>query len=155
MTKGEQFIAKAKGLNRKAWFELALKTFDRIAIAGGPNSGKTTLCRLVKGRPVFHTDEHKHLAWEAVPHAVIAEILNESAIKQFVVEGVQVPRTLRKGLEVDAVLWLNEALEPNSKGQEAMRKGCQTVLAEWYATHKDVPVLQAPAVKTSEDNDDE
>lgn len=150
---GKEFIAKASKLNRKGWFKLVLKTFPRVAIAGGPNTGKTTLSRMVGGRPVYHTDDHRGLAWEAVPHAVIAEVLDQTGggREPFVVEGVQVPRTLRKGLVVDAVVWLDEPLEEESKGQATMRKGCATVLADWFKDNKDVPVLQAPRVSQTQE----
>lgn len=151
-----EFIKKASGLNRRAWFELALKTYPRIAICGGPNVGKTTLARMVKDRPVIHTDSFMERSWEAVPHAVIAKVYDETGGGKdpFVIEGVQAPRTLRKGLEVDAVLWLDQPLEPESKGQASMRKGCMTVLADWFADNKHIPVLQAPAIAAEEEKND-
>ena len=143
--------------NRKAWFRDVLAKYKRIAICGAPNTGKTTLSRLAD-RPVIHTDDYRTRTWEAVPHAVIADVLDVAKDSdRYVVEGIQVPRCLRKGMEVDAVVYLAEPLEENSKGQAAMGKGAFTVLADWYATHKDVPVLQAPPIPESEradlDND--
>jgi ABC-type thiamine transport system ATPase subunit len=139
-------------MNRKAWFKEQLKKYDRIAVAGGPKAGKTTLCRLVRDRTVIHTDSFMHDTWENVPRAVIADIVKTSP-QRFVVEGVQVPRCLRKGLEVDAVLWLDEPLEKLSPRREGMRKGCLTVFADWYKDHKDVHVLQAPPVAKDSTND--
>ncbi len=140
-----EFASSICKLNRKAWFAEVLKRYDRIAIVGGPRSGKSVLSRQ-SNRPTIHTDDYRHRSWEAVPHAVIADILELDDPERFIVEGVQVPRTLRKGLKVDVVVVLMEPLETLSTRQEGMRKGVVTVLADWFKDHKDVPVLQAPAV---------
>jgi dephospho-CoA kinase len=147
----EQFIAHIAGMNRKAWFNAVLGNYNRIAIVGGPRAGKTTLSRLTD-RPVIHTDDYRDRSWEAVPHAVIADVLDLQG-DRFIVEGVQVARALRKGLEVDVVLVLNEPLSELTPRQEGMRKGVMTVLADYYKDHKDVPILQAPAVTDLEKNE--
>ena len=146
-------------MNRKAWFADVLKRYNRIAIVGGPRSGKTTLARLAD-RHVIHTDDYRTRSWEAVPHAVIADIRDLEADSlsrgnRWIIEGVQVARALRKGLEVDVVLVLNEPLEDLTTRQEGMRKGVMTVLADWYKDRKDVPILQAPAVADIEKNETE
>ena len=151
MTK-EQLIEHVKGMNRKAWFAEVKKHYPRIAIVGGPRAGKTTLSRLTD-RPVIHTDDYRTRSWESVPHAVIADVLDIDNRNGFIVEGVQVARALRKGLEVDVVLVLNEPLNELTPRQEGMRKGVMTVLASWFADHKDVPILQAPAVTDLEKNE--
>jgi hypothetical protein len=143
MTK-EQSLKHVAGMNRKAWFKEVLKQYKRIAIVGGPRAGKTTLARLAD-RPVVHTDDYRHRSWDAVPYAVIADV-KDLDNDRFIVEGVNAPRALRKGLEVDVVLVLNEPIEALTPRQEGMRKGVMTVLADWYKDHKDVPVMQAPAV---------
>ena len=137
-------------MNRKAWFADVLRRYNRIAIVGGPRAGKTTLARLAD-RHVIHTDDYRTRSWEAVPHAVIADIRDLEADSlsrgnRWIIEGVQVARALRKGLEVDVVLVLNEPLEDLTTRQEGMRKGVMTVLASWFADHKDVPIMQAPPV---------
>lgn len=146
-------------MNRKAWFADVLKRYNRIAVVGGPRAGKTTLARLAD-RHVIHTDDYRTRSWEAVPHAVIADIRDLEADSlsrgnRWIIEGVQVARALRKGLEVDVVLVLNEPLEDLTTRQEGMRKGVMTVLADWYKDHKDVPILQAPAVADIEKNETE
>lgn len=137
-------------MNRKAWFADVLRRYNRIAIVGGPRAGKTTLARLAD-RHVIHTDDYRTRSWEAVPHAVIADIRDLEADSlsrgnRWIIEGVQVARALRKGLEVDVVLVLNEPLEDLTTRQEGMRKGVMTVLASWFADHKDVSIMQAPPV---------
>lgn len=146
-------------MNRKAWFADVLRRYNRIAIVGGPRAGKTTLARLAD-RHVIHTDDYRTRTWEAVPHAVIADIRDLEADSlsrgnRWIIEGVQVARALRKGLEVDVVLVLNEPLEDLTTRQEGMRKGVMTVLADWYKDRKDVPILQAPAVADIEKNETE
>ena len=131
-------------MNRKAWFADVLKKYNRIAIVGGPRAGKTTLARLAD-RPVIHTDDYRHLSWDRVPWAAIDDIKDIDGVR-WIVEGVNAPRALRKGLEVDVVLVLNEPLEDLTTRQEGMRKGVMTVLASWFADHKDVPIMQAPPV---------
>ncbi len=121
------------------WFRLKLLEFPRIAIAGGPRTGKTTLSRIVVDRPVEHTDDYMQYAWEDVPPLVIHKLAN---VPRFVVEGVQVPRCLRKGLRVDAVVWLDQPLVPLSEGQRTMMKGVRTVFLQWCATNENVPVIQ-------------
>ena len=66
--------------------------------------------------------------WSEVPYGVL-EALEGS--ESFIVEGVQVPRTLRKGLEVDVVLYMPQPRHELSSGQAAMAKGLNTVLLKW------------------------
>lgn len=112
------------------WFDELLRKYNRLAIAGGPHVGKTTLARLVTDRPVVHTDDLMHLDWDTVPPAIIVACATH---ERFVVEGVQVPRALRKGLTVDAVVWLDRPHTPLSKGQAAMSKGVLNVFCQWRA----------------------
>ena len=110
-----------------------LARFRRIAITGAPRAGKYTLARdLDDGRLAVHTDDYRHLPWSEVPGAVL-EALEGS--ESFIVEGVQVPRTLRKGLEVDVVLYMPHPRHELSSGQSAMAKGLHTVLLDWRANY--------------------
>lgn len=135
--------------NRKAWFLDVLKKYNRVAVTGAPRCGKSTLVRLVKDRPVVGTDDYRNRSWAAVPHAVIADVLDlvhDKETPKFVIEGVQVPRALRKGLEVDCVVVLMEPLAEQTPRQIALGKGLMTTLADWFKDHKNVPMLQAPPV---------
>ena len=101
----------------------------RVAIVGGPRTGKTTMASYVRDRKVYHTDDFMHLDWKDQPDFIIQLLKDQST---YVVEGVQVARALRKGLPVDAVIFLrNPKLELNVK-QEAMRKTVDKVFTEWY-----------------------
>lgn len=143
--------------NRKQWWKDVLAKHDRIAVVGGPRTGKTTLSRLtVDRRPVIHTDEFKRAAWDAAPHLAIAEVHERTAGEKqpkFVIEGTRAVSCLRRGLAVDAVVVLMEPLQELTPGQDRMRKATITKLASWYATHKDVPVLQAPPIPEDERSD--
>lgn len=110
----------------------------RIAIVGGPRTGKSRLASLVADRPVICTDRFSYLGWGDVPAAVIAQC---TALPSFVLEGIQVARALRSGLVVDAVLYLDEPKAEQSKGQITMGKGVSTVFAEWRAGHLGVHVV--------------
>ena len=112
----------------------------RVAVVGGPRTGKTTYAYNQTLRPIYHTDEAMHLPWEEQPLVWIERLKD---MPQFVIEGVQVARCLRKGLEVDSVVLLDEPYEPLTPRQEGLRKGVLKVFNEWREAHPDVPVLEA------------
>lgn len=120
-------------------FRAILRKHRRVAIVGGPRMGKTTLAGAVTDRPVIGSDAYQKLPWEAVPLKMIEDLRD---LDRFLVEGVQTARALRKGLEVDAVIYLSR---PNVKerktGQVAMAKGIQTIFREWRQANQDVPVF--------------
>ena len=111
------------------WLEL-LQKYPRIAIAGAPRTGKTTLSQRGDGRPVIGTDKYKPLPWGDVPLAMIRDVAGFHA---YTVEGVQVARALRKGLPADAVVYLRNPVVEQSAGQESMGKGIRTVMLDWLA----------------------
>src|SRR5262245_4436614 len=43
----------------RSWFDDVLGKYSRVAIVGGPRTGKTTLSATVSDRPVIHTDDFK------------------------------------------------------------------------------------------------
>lgn len=131
------------GKSRIAWFKQVLKDFDRIAITGTPRGGKSTLSKW-SDRKVIHTDDFKDKEWSEASQFV-ADQCNKLQGK-FVVEGVSVPRALRKGLKVDVVVLLVDPLQLLTKGQLSMAKSVKTVLDEWAAKNPDVPILIAPAI---------
>jgi hypothetical protein len=91
----------------------------------------------VTDRPVIATDSYMGLPWGDIPHKVIADIGDAEA---FVVEGVQVARTLRKGLAVDAVVYLTRPKAEVKREHVAMAKGIATVMRGWLAGAPSVPV---------------
>ncbi len=107
-------------------------TDPRIVIGGGPKTGKSTLSRVLDGA-VHHTDDLIGLGWSEASQAV-AEMTAEPG--PWVIEGVATVRALRKALAAtdgapcDVLIWLVHPWQHLSKGQLAMAKGCQTVLAE-------------------------
>jgi adenylate kinase family enzyme len=114
----------------------------RVCITGGPRTGKTTralrvLERLVEPTRVLHTDDLiERLAREpdgwSKASAEVATWFD--APGPWVIEGVAVPRALRKwlaahrdGKPCDSVLLLERAWFPLSPGQTSMTKGLLTV----------------------------
>ena len=113
-----------------AWFAELLRRYQRIAIAGAPKCGKTTLAMTVRDRPVLSTDSYMHIDWGDVPPIVIDAVKD---MPRFIIEGVQVARCLRKGLQVDAVIYLGRPHVPLTEGQSRMAKAVRTVYEEWLA----------------------
>lgn len=117
-----------------------LEQYPRVAITGGVKTGKTTLVEALElGREVLHTDDLAPLGWSEAS-AKAAEIVNAHQ-GPIIVEGVAVPRALRKGMKVDCVIWLGKAHVPLLAGQAAMTKGCQTVMREVQAADPKLLVL--------------
>jgi hypothetical protein len=114
-----------------------LSQYDRIAICGGPGTGKSTIANwCVKDRAIIATDDYRHLEWADVPSAV-AEAC--SLHSKFCVEGVQVARTLRRGLQVDAVLYLDVCMAPERR-RASMEKAIDTVFREFRQLNRTIPV---------------
>jgi hypothetical protein len=109
----------------------------RVAIVGAPETGKTTLANHLGVPVTYHTDDTMNQPWGDQPALYIDAC---RGVSRFVIEGVQVARCLRKGLEVDAVIVLSEPKKPQSIGQKAMGKAVHSVFEEWRAAHPRVPV---------------
>jgi dephospho-CoA kinase len=120
-------------------FAALLARYPRLAITGGPKTGKTTLSNTANDRRVVHGDDRIDLGWSESSLAMARDV-NEWP-GPIVIEGVQVPRALRKGMRVDAVLWLSTPRVPLTSAQAAMAKGVQTVFDEWRAQNPHVPVI--------------
>jgi hypothetical protein len=78
------------------------------------------------------------LDWSEVPHAAIRDT---SGKPKFVIEGTQVARALRKGMIVDAVIFLTHPRVERTSGQQSMAKAVATVFAEWRSKNPGVPVF--------------
>ena len=138
--------SRLRGLALNREFEKLLEQHDRIAVVGGPKTGKSTLCRrCVKGRPLFGTDTYKREPWKDQPAHILAMC---SGVSKFVVEGVQVARALRgskdgtaKQLEVDCIVYLTEPRIERLPGQERMAKGVATILRDYIAKNPDHPPI--------------
>jgi KaiC/GvpD/RAD55 family RecA-like ATPase len=121
------------------WFSQVLNTYARVAITGGPLTGKTTLSNRVTDRPVIHTDDFIVLGWSRDSQHVM-EFANETP-GPLIVEGVAVPRALRKGMNVDAVIWLDKRMGEYQRGQATMAAGVLTVFREWRGNNPRVPII--------------
>ena len=103
-----------------------------IVIAGGPRTGKTTLAAELGGL-VLCTDDVMSLGWSEASQRASHWFDGDADV----VEGVAVPRALRKwlarnphGKPCERVIWLAVPRQALSDGQERMRKGCVTVWSE-------------------------
>lgn len=104
---------------------------ERLAIGGGPHSGKTTL----GGNLARHTDDLiGQMEWSAASEEV-AKWFSESGT--WTIEGVAVARALRKwlvsnpkGKPCDRIIYLHGSFDELKLGQEAMSKGCRKVWDE-------------------------
>jgi len=107
----------------------------KIAIAGIPKAGKTTLSKEISNGEVFHTDDLiKTKEWSAASLEISTWFNKEGP---FIIEGVAVPRALRKWLRAhekgkpcDKLIWLKNPYIKLSPGQETMAKGCIKVMDE-------------------------
>lgn len=114
----------------------------RIVICGGPRVGKTRLSERLAGAAckARHTDdligalhpEDKAADWSACSAEVVKWFAEPGP---WVIEGVAAVRALRKWLEAnhgapcDAVYWSSQPLQPLTKGQSAMLRGCESIWA--------------------------
>lgn len=111
----------------------------RIAIAGWPRAGKTTLAEAFErrgGYVVRHTDDLIDMGWSEAS-AEVARWFDEPG--PFIIEGVAVLRALRKWKAahpgepppIDRLYYLPRGEFCHlARGQESMGKGCDTVLDE-------------------------
>ncbi len=129
-----------RGLALHKEFRALLQKHDRIAVVGGPQVGKSTLCRhCVKDRPLFGTDTYKREPWKDQPAFILGMC---HGVRKFVVEGVQTARALRKGLDVDCIVYMTESkVEQRLPGQERMAKGVATIMRDFIAKTPDHPPI--------------
>lgn len=115
-----------------------LQAFNRVAIGGGPLTGKSLVASCLLKHYKFETDDFMDRAWADQPGEIIAFLdFRESTIKlPWCLSGVTVGRCLRKGLICDAVVFLEYPLEPLTFGQAKMAEGCKTVFNDWYFNYR-------------------
>lgn len=109
----------------------------KIAIAGVPRAGKSTRARIIAlgVGELRSTDALKAVGDWSKESEIAAAMFDEEAA--FVMEGMVVPRALRKwlashpeGRPVDEVIWMGAPKVETSSGQDAMGKGAETVMRE-------------------------
>jgi len=110
------------------WFADVLARYARVAIVGGPGTGKSTLASYVDDRPVLGTDGYTDVPWAMIPRAVINAVSELGP--RWCIEGCQVARCLRKGLRPDVVVVLRTPRRPLTDAQATFGKGVMTILAE-------------------------
>lgn len=112
---------------------------NRVCIAGGPRTGKTTLATNIArqlGCEPKHTDDLvENHDWSECSRIIAEEWFAETG--PWLVEGVAVPRALRKWLKAnptgkpcDQLVWKPHAWAALTKGQASMTKGCLAVMQE-------------------------
>lgn len=122
VTENKTFLARELHLRQR-------DEFCRMAICGGPNVGKTTLSdALAELIPVVHTDYFIDHTWQEQPELIMAGLADQ---KKFLVEGVQVARCLRKGLDVDIAVWLDVVRTPITVRQRGLAKGVAKIFRDW------------------------
>ena len=114
-------------MNLDDYIEL-VEGYKKVALTGPPKSGKTTLANEIKDRPIIHTDDFIHLSWK---EQVLASRIKAASLDTFLIEGIQVPRILRKGLDIQIVICLGKSIEPLNTHQVDTAKSIRTILAEW------------------------
>lgn len=120
----------------------------RILIIGGPKTGKTTLATELGERHKIVPRSTDELVGKLDWSAASAEVARWfEAAGDWIIEGVAIPRALRKwlaahpvGQPADKIVFMSQTLQPLTPGQEAMGKGLMTVWTEI------LPELQARKV---------
>ena len=121
-------------------FTDVLLRYRRIALAGGPRAGKTTLVRnRVLDRLVVSTDSYLDLSWDEVPQRIVSDL--RGAGDWWLLEGVRAPWCLRLGLEVDAAVWVWGARCELTAAQQGLATASRNVWDEWLAS-SGVPVFE-------------
>lgn len=126
-------------MNLEDYIEL-VECYKKVALTGPPKSGKTTLANQIKDRSIIHADDYSHLTWQ---EQAIAPLVKAATLDKFLIEGIQVPRALRKGLEIQIVICLGMSLEPLSLYQIGTAESIRTILTEWSRspTGEDIPIV--------------
>lgn len=109
----------------------------RVAIIGGPRTGKTTLAQRMAAElalPLVSTDDFIPLGWSG-SSGKAAEVI--ASARRLLIEGVAVPRALRRLLDdhprrrpLERLVILGRPKVRRTKRQAAMAKGLDKIVAE-------------------------
>ena len=104
--------------------EKFLSQHKRVAILGGPVTGKSIVTDHAGPREVVHSDDFQFTK-NGVDWSEQSEILRDycAGKDDFVVAGIVADRAVRKGLEVDAIIHCDEFMDHlPSNGQKVLKK---------------------------------
>ena len=118
-----------------------LERYRCVGLTGPANSGKTTLAdRVSDSATVLHGDDYQPLgSSEATAALARATAVAADGARPVLIEGVTVPRAVRKGAPVRCLVVLSEG-RPLNRGQEAQWAGVQTVVREITGAFPDLVV---------------
>lgn len=121
-----------------------------VLIIGAPASGKTYLSGIFShaGHQVIHTDDYMEFGFQEALYRCLDDICD--ATQPTLVEGVQGPRLLRKGVEMDCYYpdivfelvtsweciertYNNERDAAKLKGQKGFQKMNETILNDYFS----------------------
>lgn len=107
-----------------------LPAYNRIAVAGGPLTGKSLISDTITDRLHIATDFYRYMPWDEQASAISLAL---KGLDRFLLTGVRTAGVLMHGLQVDCVVWLDVPLQPLTKEQETMRRGARTMFSRWAA----------------------
>lgn len=126
--------ARPEAVKNLPYGEVANVVAERICIAGGPRTGKTTMAKRLNPMARSTDDLNATMDWSDQSAEVATWFDNPGP---WVVEGVTVARALRKwlvnnphGKPCDRVIWLESPKVQLTPKQDTMRKGVVTVWTE-------------------------
>jgi len=107
----------------------AIEMAHTVAIAGLPNAGKTFITDRASEHYKFHTDDFVHqYDWLSLPQGVIDAIGDKD---QWLVEGMQVPRLLKRGLKPELVVWMDNPKVRLSPKQAGLGRQMWKAFEDW------------------------
>lgn len=105
----------------------------RFAIVGGPGCGKTTQAKFLQATwpegergpiRVYHTDDAAHLPWKDQAYFWLSL---QYLPGNWILEGIQTARVLRKGLNVHKVKAMFDPKTPLNPKQRQLMKSVKTI----------------------------
>ena len=123
-----------------------LTRYKRIAVVGGPVTGKSIITDNVSDRKVFHSDDLPGLLWSERSQELMDLAKEHEA---FVVAGIAADRAVKKGLDVDCVVHCTQVHADMYKpGQKTLKKQIDKRARE-LALKLDVPLIPFEGRKAS------
>jgi hypothetical protein len=109
-----------------------LSTHSRVALIGGPSTGLTELAyEVCTDRPIVLASEFDARPWAEIPGAI--ELALGPLTSWLLVGGVHVARLLRKGLKLDAVVYVDS--------DDQLSKQTNSIFMDWRRGNRTVRVV--------------